>query len=102
MTQVDVKSTTPGNMTVTYVANCGQLASTASAGVTIAVTQPAAESPSPSSPGNGGARAATGTGTAQRAALSPPLRHARRPRPPRVAASVASGCHEALTIIPRA
>ncbi|ROS58134.1 serine/threonine-protein kinase [Frigoribacterium sp. PhB160] len=62
VTQVDVKSTTPGNMTVTYVANCGQLASTASAGVTIAVTQPAAESPSPSSPGNGGGEGGNGNG----------------------------------------
>ncbi|MBD8611260.1 serine/threonine protein kinase [Frigoribacterium sp. CFBP 13729] len=51
VTSVSVKSATPGNMTVQYVAVCGQLSSAPSAGVTGAVTAPAM-SPSPS-PSNG-------------------------------------------------
>ncbi|ROP75063.1 MULTISPECIES: serine/threonine-protein kinase [unclassified Frigoribacterium] len=51
VTSVSVKSATPGNMTVQYVAVCGQLSSAPSAGVTVTVTAPAM-SPSPS-PSNG-------------------------------------------------
>jgi hypothetical protein len=38
VTSVAVKSATPGNMTVAYVATCGQLSSAPSAGVTVTVT----------------------------------------------------------------
>ena len=49
VTSVSVKSATPGNMTVQYVAVCGQLSSAPSAGVTVTVTAPAmSPSPSPS------------------------------------------------------
>ena len=51
VTSVSVKSATPGNMTVQYVAVCGQLSSAPSAGVTVAVTEVEAEpAPDPSTP----------------------------------------------------
>jgi serine/threonine-protein kinase len=54
VTQVQVKSSTAGNVTVSYVANCGSLQSAASAGVTITATTPtdpgAGESDEPSVP----------------------------------------------------
>jgi len=51
VTSVSVKSATPGNMTVQYVAVCGQLSSAPSAGVTVAVTAVETEpAPDPSTP----------------------------------------------------
>ncbi|WP_423921093.1 protein kinase domain-containing protein [Frigoribacterium sp. 2-23] len=50
VTSVTVKSTTPGNLTVTYTANCGALPSAASPGVTVSVTAPSepTQGPNPS------------------------------------------------------
>ncbi|MBD8660701.1 protein kinase [Frigoribacterium sp. CFBP 8754] len=50
VTQVQVKSTTAGNMTVSYVANCGELQSPPSAGVTVQVAAAPVQTPSPSTP----------------------------------------------------
>jgi len=47
VTSVKVRSTTPGNMTVSYVANCGSLTTAPSAGVTVTVTAPTSTTPPP-------------------------------------------------------
>jgi hypothetical protein len=50
VTNVAVKSSTPGPMTVAYQAVCGQIISESSAGVTVTVT--AAETTPPAEPGD--------------------------------------------------
>ncbi|GAA0964425.1 protein kinase domain-containing protein [Frigoribacterium faeni] len=51
VTSIQVVSTTPGNVTVAYVANCGDLASDPSPGVTITATQVEQQpSPDPTTP----------------------------------------------------
>jgi len=63
VTSVAVKSATPGNLTVQYVAVCGQLSSAPSAGVTVTVTEPVAtETPDPSVPPGDGNEGGTGRG----------------------------------------
>jgi len=58
-----VKSATPGNLTVQYVAVCRDISSQPSAGVTVKVTEPEpADTTSPSTGTGGGNPGAPGTG----------------------------------------